>query len=124
MIPSKIKHIIKILRYVFSYRELRTNFIKGTLLESGYLKSLELNRPADKDGNPVPWYTYSAINFIKQRLNKDFVVFEYGMGQSTLFYSKNVKACYGVDDNRRYMPEEKENINSILATKNKLYRCC
>ena len=55
MIPNKIKHIIKILRYVFSYRELRTNFIKGTLLESGYLKSLELNRPVDKDGNPVPW---------------------------------------------------------------------
>lgn len=41
-------------------------------------------------GKPVPWYTYAAIDFIASRLKPQMTVFEYGSGNSTLWYAERV----------------------------------
>lgn len=45
------------------------------------------NEPVDEDGY-APWYTYPAIEFLKDILNKNHMVFEYGGGYSTLFFKR------------------------------------
>src|SRR5215471_14401630 len=53
-----------------------TNFF----LESGWLESLLREKPVDKAGAPIPWYTYPAIDFIEARIGRRLRVFEYGSG--------------------------------------------
>ena len=65
---------------------------------SGYIDSCMNRLPVDGKGNAIPWYAYSFIHFLEPRLTKDMRVFEYGCGNSTIWYSKRVKEVVGVDD--------------------------
>jgi hypothetical protein len=61
-----------------------------------------------KHNNPVrnsvddqmPWLTFGSIEFIKSRLRPDMVVFEYGSGGSTLFWSSRVKQVVSIEHDR------------------------
>lgn len=61
---------------------------KGYLKEIGWLTAFDLQRPVDAKGQPIPWVTYSFIDFIKDRIKKQHQVFEFGSGNSTYFYAK------------------------------------
>lgn len=67
------------------------------LLESGWLESLREEKPVDKAGAPIPWYTYPAIEFIEPRLQPGFRVFEYGSGWSTLWWAERVASVAAVE---------------------------
>lgn len=67
------------------------------LTSSGYLQSLIENELYDSEMEPVPWYTYSMIALLKERLRKDMKVFEFGSGYSTLFYVKRVRSVISVE---------------------------
>lgn len=54
---------------------------------SGWFKSALTRMPQDADGAPLPWYTYAAIAFLSPRVTHDMDVFEYGSGQSTLWWA-------------------------------------
>lgn len=62
------------------------------LQENGFFN----DEPSDKDGY-TPWYTYPAIDFLKDILKPEHKVIEYGSGYSTLFYSKRVKELFTVE---------------------------
>ncbi|MBX9592556.1 MAG: class I SAM-dependent methyltransferase [Hyphomonadaceae bacterium] len=50
----------------------------------------------DREGRPVPWITYSALLFLRERINPEMDIFEFGSGQSTLWWAqrvRSVKAC-------------------------------
>lgn len=49
-----------------------------------------------------PWWGKSMIDFVKKRLNKSFRVFEWGSGNSTLFWSQNVKEVVSIEHNKRW----------------------
>jgi hypothetical protein len=51
----------------------------------------------DAEGNPLPWMTYPAIDFLKNRIGTEMSVFEYGCGESTLWWSKRVKEVISVE---------------------------
>ncbi|NEQ35203.1 MAG: FkbM family methyltransferase [Okeania sp. SIO3I5] len=69
---------------------------------SGWLKSLTEGKSIDYNYNPLPWYSYPAIEFIEDKLKSDFRVFEYGSGQSTLWYAQRVKEVISVEHNPDY----------------------
>lgn len=71
----------------------------GQLKEDGWFKSYREHLPVDSDGDPIPWWTYSAIKFIRPRLSKSMKVFEYGSGNSTLWLSKLVDCVVAVEHN-------------------------
>ena len=73
-------------------------FLASGLREDGWFESFNTKRSIDKEGNPIPWCTYSFIKFIEPRLNKDFKVFEYGSGNSTLWYAKKVGEITAVEN--------------------------
>lgn len=69
----------------------------GPLKEDGWFRSFEEQSSVDADGNPIPWITYPAIEFLSRRVTKGMVVFEYGCGGSTLWWASRVKEVYSVE---------------------------
>lgn len=47
----------------------------------------------------LPWINFFARDFLKQNLQPDFKVFEFGGGGSTLYFCKNVAEVVTVEDN-------------------------
>lgn len=86
---------------------------KGKYLsEKGWLKSFRLKQSIDKNGKPLPWCTYSFIQFIEPRLTKSMDVFEFGCGNSTQWYSEKVRSVRSVDHDRSWV----EKISPRLPT--------
>ena len=56
----------------------------------------------DAKGNPIPWLTYPAIEFLKKRIKKDFSVFEYGCGNSTLWWASRVKEVQSIEHDKEW----------------------
>lgn len=75
---------------------------QGYLFEIGWIKSFENNSSLDKKGDPLPWVTYPFIDFIESRLNKTMTIFEFGSGNSTLWYSQRVKNVTSVENNTQW----------------------
>jgi len=64
----------------------------------------------------VPWVTYDAIRWFKSYITTDMVVYEYGSGGSTLFFSQNANKVTSIEHN----PEWFKKVDSILKQKNLL----
>lgn len=77
--------------------------VKGYLAEVGWIRSFESKSPVDIDGNPIPWVTYSFIDFIKGRIQKQHSVFEFGSGNSTLFYAKYAGSVASVEHDKVWL---------------------
>src|SRR5438105_15804409 len=60
------------------------------LRDTGWLLSARLQRPVTKDGDSIPWWTYSATSFVGARLPTSARVWEYGCGNSTLWFAARV----------------------------------
>jgi len=89
---EKILTITKLSSFFMSVRS-------GSLIEVGWFKSLYAKEAVDRDNNPIPWCTYSYINFIEKKLKSGFRIFEYGSGNSTRWYAKKVKEIIVVEHN-------------------------
>ncbi len=115
------KRIRLLLKYILSFRLLKymAKIMVEYLEEEGWIKSFFLKKPVDKNGEPIAWVTYSFLHFITPRLNNNLSVFEYGVGNSTLFYAKRVKEVVSVEHNEgwfKYIRDnlKKENITLFL----------
>jgi hypothetical protein len=73
--------------------------------EYGHLRSAATLRSVDAGGNPLPWITYPAIEFLKQLDLSGKTLFEYGCGGSTVFWSGVVKRVDSVEDNQEFYRE-------------------
>jgi hypothetical protein len=86
--------ILGLKKYVVNYlldnieKLLLLHRLEGYFVKSGWLNSIEKKSPVDADDNPVPWLTYSFIEFISEKLKPHHTIFEYGCGNSTLYYSQ------------------------------------
>jgi len=66
----------------------------------------------------IPWITFSAIRFLEKILNREMIVFEYGIGGSTIFFAQRVRKVVSIehDDewalavNRHLMQEGYDNV--------------
>ena len=84
--------------------------IKATWPTSDGLGPSTHKQAVDAKGEALPWVTYSFIDFIKDRLNKQQRVFEYGSGSSTLFYAKRVAKVVSVEHDENWF-------NKIVSSK-------
>jgi hypothetical protein len=64
--------------------------VKGPLLEDGWFASFDQRRSIDRNGGPIPYITYPALEFLKRRVRPEMSVFEYGCGASTLWWATRV----------------------------------
>jgi len=104
-----MKKIIKkiILRLIPS---LRPNVYKhpiGELLdvEYGHSLSIKTGKPVNKEGQPLPWFTYSSINFLSSLDLSDKDVLEWGSGNSSLFLAERVKSIVSIESDQTWFEE-------------------
>ncbi|GGH09462.1 class I SAM-dependent methyltransferase [Sphingobacterium alkalisoli] len=71
--------------------------IKGYFVEKGWINSYLTKQALDTSGNPIPWLTYSFLDFISGRLKSNFKLFEFGAGNSTLYFSEFVASVKSVE---------------------------
>ena len=107
---SKIKLLFEVFSNPKRLRTLLSFNNKGYLDKIGWFNAFESKSPVDEFNNPIPWVTYSFIDFIKDRLNKQQRVFEFGSGNSTYFYAKHVGKVVSVEHDRSWY-------NKIFNTK-------
>ena len=74
----------------------------GYLCETGWFRSFQEGYSVDVVGNPIPWITYSAMSFLRNRIKKDMIVFEYGCGYSTLWWASRVKHVISCEHDRQW----------------------
>src|SRR5262245_4699050 len=77
--------------------ELANSYLSG----QGWFHSLA-GEPKDAQG-PVPWITYPALAMLKRIIRPEFKVFEYGSGNSTLWWSARVAEVVSVDHDRTWL---------------------
>ncbi len=75
------------------------------LKDYGWLKSKRAGRSVDAQGEPVPWFTYPAIDFIRQLDVRELTVFEYGSGFSTLFWARRARKIVSVESDGTWFQE-------------------
>jgi hypothetical protein len=51
----------------------------------------------------LPWFSYGAIDHLTTWLDGSQSVFEYGCGGSTLFFAKNCKSVFSVEDDMQWL---------------------
>lgn len=78
------------------------------LTEIGWFESNERQIPVDCHGEPLPWYTYAAIHFLENRVRPQMRVFEYGSGNSTLWWSKRVTSVVSVEHDLTWFQKLRE----------------
>ena len=71
-------------------------------LEVGQYKTICRWDCVDRYNNPIPWYSYPAIEYIKQLDFSDKTIFEYGSGNSTMFWARRCKKLVSVEDNQQW----------------------
>jgi len=71
-------------------------------LRYGHLRTIARNECVDAEGHPIPWYTYPALEFIRQLDFRRCSVFEYGSGNSTLFWSGLAARVVSVEHERSW----------------------
>lgn len=67
------------------------------LADLGWMKSAQLRRAVTVDDEPLPWFTYPTIEWLSQRLAPTDKVFEFGAGQSTLWFAARVAHVTSVE---------------------------
>lgn len=57
-------------------------------------------RPVNADGGPRPWMVYSAVEFLDQLDLSSAYVFEWGSGNSSLYFAESVRGIVSIERNR------------------------
>jgi len=91
----------------------------GYLYDIGWTKSIITGNVTDASNNPLPWVTYPFIEFIAQRLTHTMDVFEFGSGNSTLYYAGRAASVYSVENDRLWF----DKIKNTMPENVKLFYC-
>ena len=108
LIPSSIKKQAK-------------NFIILSKIYGQY-KSIKNSSSINERGEPIPWYTYPAIEFLNQFDFSDKKVFEFGLGNSSLYWSERCLSLISIEHDQDWFNKIKNNIRSnqrLFLRKNK-----
>lgn len=81
--------------------------------QEGWINSLRQMLPVDAIGNAIPWWTYSSIHFLEKRIKSDFLVFEYGSGNSTLWFSQRVSKIISTEHDHAWYDSIKKKFDLV-----------
>lgn len=68
----------------------------------GQWRSVRERMAVDVDGIPIPWYTYPAIEYLTSFDFRDCDVFEFGSGNSSLFWASRARSVVSVENNQEW----------------------
>ena len=82
------------LRYVLKARETW----RVLAHDFGWRRSFEERRSVDAHGEPIPWYSYPAIEFLRTLDLNGKRVFEFGSGNSSVFWARKADSVLAVEN--------------------------
>lgn len=80
------------------YSEKFQKFIEMWQKEFAIDKSIDEKLCLDRDGNPIPWYTYPAIEYLLQFDYASKKIFEFGCGYSSAFWAARAQKVTSIED--------------------------
>jgi hypothetical protein len=86
--------------------------VNGYLWEKGWINIFEKRRSVDGKNNPIPWLSYPFLHFFEPRLKKEFSVFEFGAGNSTLWFQDRVGKVRSVEHSMQWFEEMKAKLKA------------
>jgi hypothetical protein len=99
---SNFSLLLQLIKQPERLRSLLSFNSKGYLDTIGWFKAFDSKAPVDAHNNPIPWVTYSFIDFIKDRLKPEHAVFEFGSGNSTTFYAQRTGIVVSVEHDQEW----------------------
>ncbi len=104
---STIKAISALLKNPKALKALMSFHSKGYLHSIGWFKAFNKQAAVDQHENPIPWVTYSFIDFIEDRILKTHTIFEYGSGNSTKYYALRAANVTSVEHDKGWYDKVK-----------------
>ena len=108
-------------------RALRALWKDGYLREEGWFRSFREREAIDGSGRPIPWMNYCTVQFLRERLKPGFRVFEFGSGNSTLFFASRCAEVVSFEPSpewfRKMSPRVPPNVRLMLR-ETEAYYCC
>ncbi len=80
------------------------------LKKLGQERSISEGSSVDIDGNPLPWFTYPAIEYLSQIDFSNHDVLEWGSGNSTRYFSSRCKNIVSIEHNHEWFLKLKDNL--------------
>jgi hypothetical protein len=84
----------------------------GYLVDTGWIKSAADRTSVDGNGDPIPWVTYSFIDFFKGKQIADFSILEFGAGSSTLFWYKYTNTIFSIEHDEEWFHKVRQQLPS------------
>ncbi|MEM9060230.1 MAG: hypothetical protein AAGD13_07170 [Pseudomonadota bacterium] len=78
----------------------------------GHFRSCLAARAIDRDGKPLPWYTYPAIDAVQYKNFSGRKVLEFGGGQSTRWWSARADRVVTIEPNETWANELKSAVGA------------
>jgi hypothetical protein len=96
-LKEKVKTVITLLGEPKVFYTLISFRSFGYLFQSGWFNTFKSGESVDADFKPIPWFTYSAIDFLIERMNENLRILEFGSGNSTLFFAERTKMVFSIE---------------------------
>lgn len=68
----------------------------------GHALSYTEQKPVNKENEPIPWYSYPAIEYLSNIDFRQKTIFEYGSGNSSAFWARRCREILSVEDNEEW----------------------
>lgn len=81
---------------LFGYEQIYALY-KDAITAYGWKNSSKVNACVDRNGSPIPWITYPAIDVLLSGVRPGLRVFEFGCGNSTLWWAEHVETVHSVE---------------------------
>lgn len=94
------------------YSEKFLKFIEMWEKDFGISRTIDEKICVDRDGNPIPWYTYPAIEYLSQFDYQNKKVFEFGVGNSSLFWASRAQKVISIEDNLTWFEKFKNELKA------------
>lgn len=117
-----------IINFVYGFLKSVRGIIQNShtlFFKMGQYKTMITNVPIDIKGESLPWYTYPAIEYLKSFDFSGTSIFEWGCGNSSIFWSKRCKKIISCEDNESWYSyvssKKKDNQDIVLCTDSESY---
>jgi hypothetical protein len=103
---NKIKKVAEGLSFYFESDGLLPSF-RILSKDQGFGRTLVTKKPERLNGGAIPWYTYPAIEYLDQLDLNGMKIFEYGCGNSSLYFLNRGALVTSVEHDEAWLSQVK-----------------
>jgi methyltransferase family protein len=103
-LADRLRTMLPLSGYMF-FRNIAAALLTPVLFSkrTGHFRSSLKARSVDRDGKPIPWYTYPAVDFLAGKDYSGKRVLEFGAGHSTLWWMERAAEVVGIEGSEQWL---------------------